>query len=369
MDIRVSQDFVNRGTAILNDAWDEITNSTSPQHCSIEECILSVLSYDKAKTYKYIVLTQLLGKAVDDRVNILAMKSSSSLDGSWDARNLCEGAIVKSGFEKNVLHGILGMTKQPYNNSPGQKLELSKTNQTLARDIPLRDMIIDSLSTIRTSEEAYACIKFFLAECERQIMELESDGPLLDMVVGSRSCAEFSRFLSEIAAYGGEGEGLALASALLMDITIGQELGYEIKLRYVNASHRGQGDIDIYYAGERFATLELKDKPFTAEEVHQYATTASNEGCPRFCFVYGANAGDGLGSIFERCFSEQQLALGIMASCLPFESLKDSLLLTIRDVDLAYLREKMLEYIATARIKPATATYAREAFRRLGERA
>lgn len=366
MAIRVTQDFINKGSTILNNAWDEVVSSSEAPHCRIEECISTVLA-GKVKTYKYILLTQLLGKAVDSRVNILAMKASSSLEGAWDARNLCEGAITVGGFEKNVLLGVLGMTKQPYNNAPGQKPELSKDNATRSSDIPLRDMLIDALGEIKTSEEAYLCIKFYLAECERQIMVLENEGPALDALVGSRSCVEVSRFLSDVAAYGGEGEGLALASALLLDITLGQALGYEIRLRYVNASRSGQGDIDIYYVGERFATIELKDKPFTAEEVCQYATTAFREGCSRFCFVFGVNAGDGLGSAFERTFTEQQLSSDMMASCLSFESLKDSLLLMTRDIDLAILREKMLEYIEMARIKPVTATYAREAFRRLGE--
>lgn len=367
MSIHVTREFVSRGSSLLNNAWDEVTSSAEPLHCSIEECIDEVLSYDKAKTYKYILLTQLLGKAVDERVNILAMKASSSLEGSWSARNLCEGAITTgSGFERNVLRGVLGLTKQPYNNAPGQKAVLSKDDREVrSSDIPLRDLLIDSLESVRTSEEAYRCIKYYLSVCENQMIDLESEGPFLDDIFGIRACSDVSRYLSDLAACGGEGEGLALAVALVLRLTLGEELGYEVRLRPVNASRSGEGDVDVFCGSERYATLELKDKPFSLEEVDRYADRARSEKCPRFYFVYGPNAGDGVGSARERTLSDRFAGQGMVAACVPFESMKNSLMLLLKDVDMSRLREILLEYLDDAQIKPATSTYAREELRRL----
>lgn len=67
--ITVNQEFVSKGNTLLNDLWDEVYALDHAPVCIISECIDHVLVYDKAKTYKYILLTQLLGKAVDESVN------------------------------------------------------------------------------------------------------------------------------------------------------------------------------------------------------------------------------------------------------------------------------------------------------------
>lgn len=365
MSIRVTQEFISRGNSILNELWDEVTASKQPLECCISDCIINVLNYDKAKTYKYILLTQLLGKAVDERVNILAMKTSSNLEGAWDARNLCEGVVTKGGFEKNVLHGILGRSKQPYNSSPGQKPELSKQNHTRPSDVALRDELIDALELVTTSAQAKDCLRCFLCECERQILILETEGPFPELLEGSSNCARVGALLASIANQGRDGEGLSLATAMLLKITLDKYLGFETHLHKVNASRKGHGDLDLTWCEQRFATFELKDKPFTAQEVKEYAKSALEEGCPRFAFVYGRNAGGLPGAVFDGSDLTDMAKRGQIACCIPFDSLRDSLLLFAHDVQLEELRTSMNQFIDDALIKPETANIARRLFREL----
>ena len=153
--ITVDEDFINRAAIILNDLWDEIClDENSYSTCKISDTVDFVLG-SNTKTWPYILMTQLLGKATDEHANILSMHKSSGLEGAWDARSLCEHVITKNdGFEATVLDGILGGVKQPYNNSPGQKPALSKENKTMKSHVPIRDAIIDGLQTIEDSDDA-----------------------------------------------------------------------------------------------------------------------------------------------------------------------------------------------------------------------
>ena len=119
--ITVDEDFVNRAAIILNDLWDEIClDENVYTTCKISSAVDCVLE-SRTKTWPYILMTQLLGKATDERTNILSMHKSSGLDGAWDARSLCEHVISRNdGFEATVLGGILGGVKQPYNTALGR---------------------------------------------------------------------------------------------------------------------------------------------------------------------------------------------------------------------------------------------------------
>ncbi|MDO4900120.1 restriction endonuclease, SacI family [Actinomyces sp.] len=362
MPIRVDQAFISRGNTLLNDLWDEVAALDQAPICTISECIDHVLAYNKAKTYKYILLTQLLGKAVDDRVNTLAMKASSSLPGAWDARNLCEGVITRGGFEKNVLRGILGESKQPYNSSPGQKAELSRSNRTRPSDIPLRDELIDALEQITSSQDAIAAIRYYLYVCEEQLEQVSEEEPLPEFSNDTVSLARTRQFWRALARVGREGEGLSLAVATLLEVSLDDS--FRPVLYQINTSRAGHGDLDLYRGADAFATLEIKDRPFTAHEVHEYAGAAFSSGWGRFAFVYGYRAGDA-GQVFTEHDYAEFVDRGVIAVCLSFESFLDSVLLQLVSVSLDDLRRHLVAYIEDAKVSAQTANSARQLLRNL----
>ena len=360
--ITVNQEFVSKGNTLLNDLWDEVYALDNAPVCIISECIDHVLVYDKAKTYKYILLTQLLGKAVDESVNILAMKASSVLPGAWDARNLCEGVITRGGFEKNVLMGILGRSKQPYNSSPAQKPELSKSNHTRASDVALRDELIDALGRIETSSDAVAAIRYYLYVCKGQIAQMVKEEPLPELSADMVSCARTRQFWRDLAQIGREGEGLSLAVATLLRMSLGEP--FAPVLYQINTSRVGHGDLDLYFGVEKFATLEIKDKPFNPHEVYEYANSAFDDGWGRFAFVYGYKAGSP-GQVFTERNYADFADRGVVAVCLSFESLLDSTLLSLVSVSLDDLRKSLVAYIDDAKVGTETANPARQLLRDL----
>lgn len=356
------QERINQAALLLNDLWDEVLLSDEVPESPIARTVDEVLGQSGAKTYKYILMTQLLGRAVDEGVNPLVFQVASPLPGAWDARGLCEEVITKGGFEENALLGILGRTKQPYNNSPGQKTHLDKLDtQVRKSDIPMRNRMIDALGRMDSREKATAALKYFLYVCKRQIDEVRSEEP--DAWIGPEdvAAARAVEFLSKLSRIGRSGEGLSLATALLLDQALGDK-GFEVVLHQINSSKRGQGDIDVYQGADRFLTVEIKDKPFTVDLVASYVQEAQRDGVARVAFVYGQNAGDAraIATSFER---RRWLEEGMMVSLLSFEELADGLSLAIAQFSPERLRSTMIDMIRAANVAPESASPARQCLR------
>ena len=62
---------------------------------------IETILHGSHKTYKYILITQLLAKSVNEQINALAIQSGAPLEGAFDARSLCHKVIVP--FERNFL--------------------------------------------------------------------------------------------------------------------------------------------------------------------------------------------------------------------------------------------------------------------------
>lgn len=69
-------------------------------------------------TYRYILVTALLGKAMNPDVNPLALQSGAELEGACDARSLCHKVIVP--LERVLLNRSLGGSNEPFLNKPAR---------------------------------------------------------------------------------------------------------------------------------------------------------------------------------------------------------------------------------------------------------
>ncbi len=371
LEITVDAEFNNKAALLLNDIWDDVC--LHPQKygdCTIKGAIDYVLVKTCTKTWPYILMTQLLGKATDERVNILAMHKNSTLDGAWDARSLCEHVISRDGcFEPDVLCGILGGVKQPYNNSPAQKSELAKTNNVSPAHRQILNTMVDALSSITTSDEARSALGYFLYVCKRRLEEAQSENTVEGISArGNVNLAAFRRFLCGVAQRGRDGEGLNVAVAVLLSLLYREEDGFSVNLYPSNVSRRGglyQGDLELYQGDSKLAALELKDKPFSSAEVLGTAKDAWGAGFPRFLFVFGYGAGAvGYGTFSPTDYEEQE-GVGVFGGCVGFESLVDSLLLVIGMVDLDYVRGHTNQILSEAKVKARTSTSTREELRTL----
>lgn len=368
LEITVDESFINRAAVIINDLWDEVCiDGRAYQTCIIKDAVDFVFA-SGTKTWPYILMTQLLGKATDERASLLSMHKSSGVEGAWDARSLCEHVITRNdGFEATALREILGGVKQPYNNSPGQKPLLSKDNKTAPGHIPVRDAIIDGFAVIRSAEDARMCLGYVLRVCHGLVEQaIAEEERFVDADRQAVDLAALRRFLVDLATQGHGGEGVSLAVAIVMSTVFSEEDGYSVILYPINSSRRSDGaheDLEIYLGSKKYAAMEIKDKPFAASDVRSAAEKAWRSGFARFAFVYGFGAGPAEFETLSEEARRKQEHEHTFAVCLSAEHVIDAVLLLLEDVSVERIRATTVRLLKEARVMARTQTVARELLR------
>jgi len=109
--------LIDDAKTILEDQWERVqTQSTDAAHIppEIQSALLRSVN-SKAKTYRYVLPTQLLAKAVDVALDCRSIQATSGLPGKFDARSLAQDVIVP--FDR-ANHSVLGGAPEPYANNP-----------------------------------------------------------------------------------------------------------------------------------------------------------------------------------------------------------------------------------------------------------
>ncbi|MBW4660785.1 MAG: restriction endonuclease, SacI family [Drouetiella hepatica Uher 2000/2452] len=72
----------------------------------------------KHLTFRYILVTALLGKATNSSINALTLQAGANVEGAYDARSLCHGVVVP--LERQLLNSSLGGSNEPFLNKPAR---------------------------------------------------------------------------------------------------------------------------------------------------------------------------------------------------------------------------------------------------------
>ena len=242
-------------------------------------------------TYRYILVTALLAKATNAKINPLALQAGSSLQGAYDARSLCHGVIVP--LEREFLAKGLGGSNEPFLNKPARFPEVSLDNAVRSgKDKLTLETLYRVLSNIKSKQEA------FKALCSAMYYVKERQSNLfgkLEKVSSSKSNhLEILEFIKKFIAKSIEGQTspLTIGSVLALFFKeISKE--FEVVVHPINqsgASSREVADIDIKKSGSLFACIEVKDKDFRESDVEHIAVKASNNHLKVITFAIGPNA-------------------------------------------------------------------------------
>lgn len=365
--IVVDEAFCRRATTLIFDLWDEVCgNESAYTTCKMNDAIDIVLN-SKVLTWRYVLMTQLLGKATDEHVNLLAMHKASKLKGAWDARALCEKVISSNdGFEAAVFNGAIARSKQPYNNGFAKHYTLSKKREGVHKSCyPINDALVDGFKTIKNSEEAKECLGYLLRSLHTMVKQATADS--LDETIANHNpinASRFRTFLIDIANKGHNGEGLGIATTLALSTVFKEDNIYNVNLYPVNSSrcHDGEHeDIEIFYGDMKYAAIELKDKPFASSDVLTAAKKAWDSGFPRFGFIYGNGAGVIDYEVIPASNRTEQEKHHVFAVCLSFEQFVDALLLcNIDEIDYEQVRVSTLQILEEAEVKHRTLSIVRQ---------
>jgi hypothetical protein len=250
---------------------------------------IRVIIQGKHLTFRYLLMTALLGKATNPQINALSLQAGAEIEGAYDARSLCHQVVVP--LERELLNRALGGSNEPFLNKPARFPTLSPTNAVRAgEDRALLLTLHQVLTEIQTSEQAFdsLCIAVRYA-LERQVirqnlrptMPSSGDGHL--KILG---------FVEAFARRSIEGQVAAVVAGTILSLYFEQFEGFEVMVHPVNqsgASSKEVADIDVKKHGAMFVVAEVKDKAFGMQDVDHAAFKAHQSGLRSILFISGMN--------------------------------------------------------------------------------
>ncbi|MDR2266614.1 MAG: restriction endonuclease, SacI family [Christensenellaceae bacterium] len=136
--------------------------------------LIDLVVNGKSFPYKYILITALAAKASDGSLNPLSLQAQSQLEGAYNARRICHGAILE--FEMLELGETLGSVDEPYLCTAARFTELDKSNsERFAHDIDILEALCDKLPLLENAEDAYNGLVYMIQKLLRLKEEKEKN--------------------------------------------------------------------------------------------------------------------------------------------------------------------------------------------------
>lgn len=265
------------------------------------------------KTYKYILITGILAKAVNQSANPIALQAGAPLTGAFDARSLCHKVLVP--FERNFLDNVLGGSNEPFLNKPARFTHLSKDNAVRkGQDKETLLLAIKLLEYIKTSTQAREYLACVFEDLRFQIEAKTSE--FTGVAHYSPTLIEIYEFSLCFLKKSFEGETSAIIVAALEMMLHKNFTGdYKVIAHKVNqsgASSKEVGDIDIYNGKNFEGAIEVKDKNFTEYDIdHAFGKIVAAKG-HKAAFIYGIRASFNEDSVFKKIEEYEKLGVCIV---------------------------------------------------------
>lgn len=277
---------------VLRESYERV--KTHPQtSCPIASTVDTTMSGKGCLTYQYILLTALVAKLVNPQIDMLSLQVDDPSDGSYAPRSLCKDIIYP--FQKQILFNALdGNNSDPLVNKPARYLRLAKSNAARGDGKAVLYQLCDSLPTLTKPQEIQDTLDYMMSKLLIIANENRERENAISLSVQNMNVKELYAFLSDLLDQGFGGAALVLATYALFLIHFPIRNGYKLIPHPVNqsgASSRQKSDLDIELNGVPFLGVELKDKPFTADDVSRAADTALASGLNGLLFVSGRHSG------------------------------------------------------------------------------
>ena len=288
--------FQDQAEVVLKSAFLQREISSEELSDAVSQVILG-----SHKTYRYILVTNLLARATSDSINPIALQASAPIEGAFDSRSLCHRVVVP--FERENLFNALGGSNEPYLNKPARFPTISANNAVRrGNDKRLLDLLVQIFTSIASKEDAFVLLKHAFHSIDDRILKLSrmknftsSTSPIL---------TEQYNFIKEILSRSKEGEIPAIVVGAIETIyheTI--ESGCKVVVHKVNqsgSSSKEIGDIDIFDDEGFLYAIEVKDKDFNQFDFEHAAKKIIDAGGTQGLFIYGENARFDRSSIYNK---------------------------------------------------------------------
>jgi hypothetical protein len=348
----LSKPTVDQGTAgrLLREAI-EITQDDSRQiPITAWDAEIRTIIQGNHLTFRYILVTALLGKATNQSINALALQAGADIAGAYDARSLCHKVVVP--IERQLLNRALGGSNELFVNNPARLPTISLSNPVKrGNDTIIQSMLYKVLSEIETSEQSFnsLCVAVHYA-VEKQTAR---SALLPQPIESADSHLKIIEFVDALVTRSIEGQVAAIVAGTILSTHFDQFEGFEVIVHPVNqsgASSNEVADIDIKQNGKIFVVIEVKDKQFSAQDVDHAAFKVSQYGLKSITFIIGVN-GTCIGSSLEQVAKTVLLTRNVNVVFVDLGSFVRSVSALCPDLPFATFFTKLQSYAISARVK------------------
>lgn len=304
----------------------------------------------KHLTFRYILVTGLLGKATNPQINALALQAGADVKGAYDARSLCHGVVVP--IERQLLNSLLGGSNEPFLNKPARFTLVSPSNAVRAgKDRELLIILHKVLSEVKSREQAFNSL------CRAMRYTINRQAARSRLVPQSSESVDshlkIIEFIDVLITRSIEGQVAAIVTGTVLSLYFDQFPGFEVIVHPVNqsgASSREVADIDIKRNGNIFLVFEVKDKQFSQQDVDHAAFKASQYGLNAMTFIMGTHS-TCVGASLEQMANNTLLARNVNVIFIDLPSFVRSILALCPGLFFAPFVERLQDYAIAARAK------------------
>jgi len=263
------------------------------------------------KSYRYVLPTQVLAKAVDPTLDSRSLQVASGGKGAFDARSVCHGVLVPFDRENG---SVLGGSSEPYVNNPLRKPAIRPEFGDKQRDRAGWDNLCRVLDAVENKQDPTFTEKVLLQvfiEVHRRLSETAVLYPVPKRISLDDCIRVINSFLAERS--GGD-RALAVTAALFQVIGQAFSLYYGIRRSNINAADASSGqaaDIEcLSETGEVALVVEVKDREITVGQIKDKLSNVRTRKIAEMLFIAqnGIAAGDEeeVRSLIRREFSSGQ---------------------------------------------------------------
>lgn len=284
-----------RCTVVLNDTWSQVRSRTEVGDVSDyiqDEVLLGAirrsLSEAANKSYRYVLVTELLAKIADPTLDCRCLQDAAPVPGAFDPRELCKKVIVP--FERRELSGALGSSPDPFVSNPLRVNLLTKEGGASKKDRTTWDQLCDLTEAVEARQDpsfTELLLRQTLLEIYRKVAVTQIQYAVPLRVSLFQALSVVKKFCQEKSL--GD-RPLAVASAL--SYIVGKYFGIfspEVKRGKITTSDQASEqvtDIECRQDADviRLA-VEVKDRAISVSDLEEKKVAARQKGVGEVLFV------------------------------------------------------------------------------------
>ncbi|MCX7598203.1 MAG: restriction endonuclease, SacI family [Armatimonadetes bacterium] len=299
-----ARDALERAWEWVEQEW--INTRRDPVSDAELRCRISACMNSRTKSYRYVLPTQLSAKAADHSLDARCLQASRPGLGSFDARSVCDGAVVPFDREHE---NVLGGSPEPYVNNPLRCPEVSQQYRSQQRDKIGWDDLCLVLSEVQSRNDpafTLAVLRQVAVEIYKRLEATRVEYPVPPRASLSRTLQGLRAFLAESS---GGTRPQAVATALLK--ACGQRFAAWCKVESqspttADAQSGRVADIEcIDDQGRVVMAVEVKDRLMTLHDARRKMRHVRGRDVREFFFILqkGTEEPDQLTAEIEQHFA------------------------------------------------------------------